>query len=181
MLGGSGDSLIISDDYGKTWKNFYYRPTHSSSNIEYTLTQSLIVDNTLFATGFTSNLQDPNPVTKSAPIMLRIELPEKITSLADIENSYSFASVWIFSINPNPVTKTSIISLFCEPTMKESFSVELYTLQGIKVADLTESVQISNTGHGTAEINVGDLSSGMYLLKVSNSHTTRTQLTAIIR
>jgi hypothetical protein len=65
--------------------------------------------------------------------------------------------------------------------MKESFSVELYTLQGIKVADLTESVQISNTGHGTAEINVGDLSSGMYLLKVSNSHTTRTQLTAIIR
>lgn len=181
VLGGSGDSLIISDDYGKTWKNFYYRPTHYSSNIEYTLTQSLIVDNTLFVTGFTSNLQDPNPVTKSAPIMLRIELPEKITSITDIESTDPLARVWIFSINPNPVTKTSIISLFCDPTMKESFAVELYTLQGIKVADLTESVQISNTGHGTAEINAGYLPSGMYLLKVSNSHTTRTQLTAIIR
>ncbi|MBI3258864.1 MAG: hypothetical protein HYZ54_05250 [Ignavibacteriae bacterium] len=93
-----------------------------------------------------------------------------------------YAHTWIFSVVPNPVTKRSSVQLFADPGLRSSFHVGLYSMQGIEVRDLTSVAQIDwTTGHGTVDLISSNLSSGMYLFRVSNGADNYVSLVTVIQ
>lgn len=173
------DSVLVSTDYGFTWKAHNIRPIQTISQLKYSLTNSFIYKNDYYATGY---LQASfTPVPTSSPFVAKIPLPSNLTGIEHVENSDPFARVWIFDVVPNPITRRARISLFCDPSVKQSLSVGLFNVQGIQVKDLTSDTEITPTGHGSLNFEADGISSGMYLLKISGGGTTRTQLIAIIQ
>lgn len=176
------DSLIISTDSGFTWNSLHYRPVAKIDQIKYTLFDSFIHNKFYYASGRINNTFLPNPDDQNSAFIMKCELPfAPITSTNEIENTDPFARVWIFDVVPNPVTRRTRISLFCDPSVKQSLSVGLFNVQGMLVKDLTSDAEITPTGHGYLNFEADGVSSGMYLLKISGGGTTRTQLIAVIQ
>lgn len=176
------DSLIVSTDSGFTWNSFHYRPMAKIDQIKYTLFGSFIHNNFYYASGRIKNTFLPNPDDQNSPFIMKCELPfQPTTSTNEIENNDPFARVWIFDIAPNPVSNSTTISIFCDPSVKQSLSIGLYTVQGILMRDLSSEAAITPTGHGKLSFDVAGMNSGMYLLKISGGGTTKTKLLAIIQ
>jgi len=173
------DSVLVSTDYGFTWKARNIRPMQKLDQIRYTLTNSFIQNNTYYASGHVRSFFTPEPT--SSPFIMKSPIPSGLTSIEEIENNDPFARVWIFDIAPNPVSNSTNVSIFCDPAVKQSLSIGLYTVQGILMRDLSTEAGITPTGHGKLSFDVAGMNSGMYLLKISAGGTTKTKLLAIIQ
>ncbi len=172
------DSVLISTDYGVTWKTHNIRPLQKIDQIKYSLINSFIYKNVYYTAGYVNTTFTPQPI--KSPFVAKIPLPSNLTNVKEVENGDPIAHVWIFGITPNPVTKTAFISLFSDDITKKTLKIGLYTTQGIQVRDLTELTQISPTGHGTLTFDVEGLNSGMYFLKISGNGYTQTKLLAVL-
>lgn len=173
------DSLLVSVDYGISWKPYNYRPIQKLDQIKYSILASFIHNGVYYASGNSRSFFTPEPA--NSPFVAKVPLPSNLTDIDNVENTDPFARVWIFDVVPNPVTRRTRISLFCDPSVKQSLSVGLFNVQGMLVKDLTSDAEITPTGHGSLNFEADGVSSGMYLLKISGGGTTRTQLIAVIQ
>ncbi|MBK9247898.1 MAG: hypothetical protein IPM69_07255 [Ignavibacteria bacterium] len=94
----------------------------------------------------------------------------------------ALAHTWIFSVVPNPVSKSAKVGIFADPQFQSSFHVGLYSMLGTEVLDVTKEAQIDwDTGRGNVEFNVGHIAEGMYLLRVSNGGDNSVSLLTVAR
>lgn len=179
--GNEQDSVLVSIDYGFTWKGYYFSPTLRTDLFRYTILNSLIKNGVYYASAKMKRLFVPDVNDQTTSFVMKFNLPSKLTSTEDVQKEDTFNELGITYIRPNPAAGITTASFFHNASFNGTLSVKLYSSQGIMIRDLTSFIQKNSSQQGTITFDTEDLPAGMYLFAISCGSSSKVQLMPIIR
>lgn len=165
------DSIIISNDYGNTWKQFRFYSYPINFHVKLVTSQLTLQNDTLYITGETTDPGSPPVTGGPRTFLLRFVLPEEMTTSVErktIDNDKCYTNV---SVTPNPADETVSVHLQLSPQELRTTTLILYSEQGILIRDLTSELMKSGT---YCSIETNTLSSGIYFLTIRSNTFSQT-------